>query len=220
MHQILMICFFVGLLFPYSPVLAQGTERPVIVLDPGHGGRDSGAIGINGIREKDIALAVGKEVVRLNRELYDNRLDIFLTRYSDTLISLRHRTDLAKALQADVFVSVHFNKAKRKAAQGIEIYIHGLNNIEQLDFQYRSENMAESMLLGFQNSLGFKNRGMKRADFQVLRDLRFTCPAILLELGFLSNPQESEHSNKKSSITGYAMVILQTLINENDAGNF
>lgn len=220
MHQILKVCFFVGLLFPYSPVLAQGTERPIIVLDPGHGGRDPGAIGINGIKEKDIALKVAKEVIRLNRELYNDWLEIYLTRYSDTLISLGHRTDLAKTLRADVFISIHFNQAGRKTAQGIEVFVYKTKKIRNRALQSESKNLAVSMLMGFEYSLGFKNRGVKHANFQVLRDLRSTCPAILLELGFLSNPQESGHSNKKSSITAYAMVMLQTLIEEKDAGNF
>lgn len=220
MHQIWKVCFFVGAMLLSDLMLAQITEKSIIVLDPGHGGRDPGAIGINGIREKDIALAVGKEVVRLNRELYDNRLEIFLTRYSDTLISLSHRTKLAKALQADVFVSIHCNQAERRAAQGIEIFVYQINRIGNMAIQRKSENLAQLLLLEFHNSLGFKIRGVKQADFQVLRDLRSTCPAILLELGFLSNTMEAEHSYKKSSISAYALAILQTLIKERDAGNY
>jgi len=204
----------VGLLFPYSPVLAQGTERPIIVLDPGHGGRDPGAIGINGIREKDIALAVGKEVVRLNRELFNDSLNIYMTRYSDTLISLGHRTALAIALRADIFVSIHFNQAERREAQGIEVFVYQTNKIGSMALQRKSKNLAETILMEFHNSLGFKIRGVKQADFQVLRDLRTTCPAMLLELGFLSNTEEAAHSFRSASITGYAMVILQTLKKE------
>lgn len=220
MNRFWKVCLFVGSLLPYSPIIAQETERPIIVLDPGHGGKDPGAIGVNGIREKDIVLEVGKEVIRLNKELYDNSLEIYLTRYADTLISLRHRTDLAKTLRADVFISIHFNQAERRAAQGIEVFAYKTNKTKEITIQRESENLAQSLLLEFHNSLGFKIRGVKQADFQVLRDLRSTCPTMLLELGFLSNPQESEHSNKKSSITAYAVVILQTLIKEKDAGNF
>lgn len=218
MHQFLKVCFFAGLLFSCSPVLAQSTERPVIVLDPGHGGTDPGAIGINGVREKDIVLAVGKEMVRLNSEIYDNSLEIYLTRYTDTLISLSHRTRLTKALQADVFISIHCNQAERREAQGIEVYIYRFANNADRDLNGKSESMAITLLKGFHESLGFRTRGIKQADFQVLRDLRFTCPAILLELGFLSNLEEAIHSTRKSSITGYAMVILQTLKMESDGG--
>lgn len=218
MNRFWKICLLVGYVLLNDPIMAQNVERPVIVLDPGHGGTDPGAIGINGAREKDIALAVGKEVARLNRELYDNGLEIYLTRYRDTLISLRHRTQLAKALRADVFVSIHCNQAERRAAQGVEVYInHPMSKID-MDLQERSETVASIMLWGFHESLGFRKRGVKQANFQVLRDLRLTCPAVLLELGFLSNLQESEHSTKKSSITGYAMVILQTLKMESDGG--
>lgn len=220
MNRFWKVCLFVGSLLPYSPILAQETERPIIVLDPGHGGRDPGAIGINGIREKDLALAVGKEVVQLNRVLFNDSLDIYMTRYSDTLISLGHRTALARALRADVFVSIHFNKAERREVQGMEVFIYKTKKIRDSTIQRKSESLAVSMLTRFDYSLGFKSRGVKHANFQVLRELELTCTSILLELGFLSNPTEAGHNSKISSITAYAMVILQTLIKEKDAGNF
>src|SRR5690606_2803969 len=131
---------------------------------PGHGGRDPGAIGINGIREKDVALAVGKEVARLNRMLFNDSLEIYMTRYSDTLISLGHRTALARALRADIFVSIHFNQAERREAQGIEVFVYQTNKIGDMAIQRKSENIAQSLFLEFHNSLGFKIRGLKQAD--------------------------------------------------------
>ena len=70
-----------------------------------------------------MVIDIAKEVVRLSRELFNDSLEIYLTRYSDTLISLGDRTKLAKALKADVFVSIHCNQAIRQAAQGIEVYV-------------------------------------------------------------------------------------------------
>ncbi|MDX1699857.1 MAG: N-acetylmuramoyl-L-alanine amidase [Melioribacteraceae bacterium] len=92
---------------------AQESGRRVVVLDPGHGGVDSGAIGVNGIKEKDIVLEVAKEVDRLNKELFDNEIEFYLTRYNDTLISLGDRTKLARTLQPDIFISIHCNQATR-----------------------------------------------------------------------------------------------------------
>src|SRR5690606_20671126 len=162
-------CYFLlAMAISCNPISAQNADRPIIVLDPGHGRRDSGAVGINGIQEKDIVLAVGKEIIRLNKEVYNDGLDIYLTRYSDTLISLGHRTKLAKALQADVFISIHCNQAlHNKMAQGIEVYQYPFNENSGNRFQERSEAISTSLLTGFQSSLGYKIRGMKYANFQV-----------------------------------------------------
>ena len=87
---------------------SKSSTQKRIVIDVGHGGKDSGAIGINKIQEKDIVLDIANAILKLNNEL-DNPLDIYLTRYRDTLISLSDRTKLAKSLKADLFVSLHCN---------------------------------------------------------------------------------------------------------------
>ena len=84
---------------------AASAAKPLIVIDPGHGGIDSGAIGVNGIYEKDVVLNIAKAILKLNKSLFDNELDIYLTRYNDTLISLSDRSQLVKNLKANVFVS-------------------------------------------------------------------------------------------------------------------
>ncbi len=81
------------------------SQKIVVVIDPGHGGIDSGAIGINGMYEKDVVLKVAKEILNLNKSIFDSELDIYLTRYTDTLISLSDRSQLTKSLKADLFVS-------------------------------------------------------------------------------------------------------------------
>ncbi len=183
----------------------QKKNKSIVLIDPGHGGVDSGAIGVNGIKEKDIVLKIAKETVRLNRELYDDTLEIYLTRYSDTLISLGNRTKLAKVLRVDVFVSIHCNQAARKAAQGIEVYITQDNG--------QSVQLANMFATGLNRRLGFKNRGVKQANFQVLRETNELCPSVLLELGFLSNSEEAKHNTRTSSVSGFALLILETLRN-------
>lgn len=177
-------------------------QKPIVIIDPGHGGFDTGAIGINGLKEKELVLNIAMEVVRLNRDLFFDSLEIYLTRYSDTLISLGDRTKLAKALKADVFVSIHCNQAVRKAAQGIEVYIK--------KGETRSEDLAEQFAIGLHEKLAFKNRGVKYANFQVLRETT-QCPSVLLELGFLSNWEEAEHIGEQSSIVAYALLLIETL---------
>ena len=179
-------------------------QRKLIVIDPGHGGIDSGAVGVNGIQEKDVVLGIAQEIILLNDELFKDFLEIYLTRYSDTLISLTDRTKLAKTLKADIFVSIHCNQARSARAQGIEVYHSNAGD-------YRSEQLATHFIIGFKQKLRFKSRGVKRNNFQVLRETK-TCPAVLLELGFLSNKIEAEHNSKQSSLTAYALIILQTLV--------
>lgn len=178
-------------------------QRPIVVIDPGHGGTDSGAIGINGIREKDVVFSIAMEILRLNREMFGDSLEIYSTRYTDTLISLGNRTKIANTLKADAFISVHCNRAIRREAHGIEVYIKQGNE--------HSARLAGLFITGLDKKLGFKNRGIKFGDFQVLRETGHF-PTVLLELGFLSNIREAEHNSKESSIVAYALLILETLI--------
>ena len=200
-------CFYVLVWILFSglqPMFGQErNQKPIVIIDPGHGGTDSGAIGINGIKEKDVVIDIAKEVVRLNQELFNDSLEIYLTRYSDTLIALGDRTKLAKALQAVVFVSIHCNQAVRQAAQGVEVYV---KKGEPL-----SEYLAEQFAIVLHEKLAFKNRGVKYANFQVLRETTQR-PSVLLELGFLSNWEEAEHNGEQSSIVAYALLIIETLI--------
>lgn len=189
-------------------------QRKIIVLDPGHGGVDSGAVGVNGIKEKDVVLKIAKEVIRLNRELYNDVLEIYLTRYSDTLISLGHRSKLARALSADIFLSIHCNKADSNLARGTEVYIQKNRSENAIRTLKKSMDLAEHVTDKLQNNLGFENRGVKEGNFQVLRETQFSCTSVLLELGFLSNSEEANHSTRQSSLTGHAMVILSTLFKQ------
>jgi N-acetylmuramoyl-L-alanine amidase len=189
----------------FHQVLGQEkNHKPLVILDPGHGGIDSGAIGINGIKEKEVVLHIAREVIRLNKLLFNDTLQIYLTRYSDTLISLGDRTKLANALKADVFVSVHCNQSTRKKAQGIEVYFDGTDR--------KSEELAMEFSCGLNDKLGYRTRGVKYANFQVLRETP-NIPSVLLELGFLSNWEEAEHNEKAHTIAGYALLILETLSN-------
>jgi len=178
-------------------------QRPIVVIDPGHGGTDSGAIGINGIREKDVVFHITMEILLLNREMFGDSLEIYSTRYTDTLISLRNRTKLTNTLKPHAFLSIHCNGAIRRKAHGIEVYIKQSNR--------KAERLARLFTAGLSNKLGLKNRGIRFGDYQVLRETgEFT--SVLTELGFLSNIDEAEHISKESSIVAYALLILETLI--------
>ncbi|HCO83677.1 MAG TPA: N-acetylmuramoyl-L-alanine amidase [Arenibacter sp.] len=212
MNRFWIVCLWLGFAPFCNPTLAQENRRQMIILDPGHGGVDSGAIGINGIMEKDVVLEVAKESIRLNKELFGNTLDIYLTRYNDTLISLGDRTKLVKILQPDIFISIHCNQADRREAQGIEVYVQQPNSNTNSGLRFKSENLGESLLSEFDKALGFKIRGLKFANFQVLRETQYICPGVLLEISFLSNWEEAEHNVRKESIRAFGMAVLEVLL--------
>ena len=174
----------------YSLLLAQmdSNKKMLIVIDPGHGGRDSGAVGVNGILEKDIVLNIAKEIVDLNETIFKNRFEIYLTRYTDTLISLGDRTKLAKILKADLFLSLHCNYSDNPNARGVEVYV----SKKQGKYSRESILLAYEIQKELDENLGFESRGVKFGDFQVLRNTIGYCPSVLLELGFLSNRDEVE----------------------------
>ena len=195
---------FVILLLKMCIIFGQETTaQKRIVIDVGHGGKDSGAIGINGIQEKDVVLDVANAILNLNNEM-DKPLDIYLTRYSDTLISLSDRTKLAKALNADLFVSLHCNHSDNPEASGIEVY----------SSKKQGEYSKESVFIGYQiekvfcETIGYQSRGVKFANFQVLRETVEYCTSILLELGFLSNWDEGSYILDNNNIERIALSIL------------
>lgn len=183
-----------------------------IVIDPGHGGKDSGAVGINGIQEKDVVLNIAKEIVRLNRTLFKDEFEVYLTRYRDTLISLSDRTKLAKGLEADVFISLHCNHSDNSKARGVEVYV------AETETDYSEESIYLSYLLQkeFREKLGFESRGVKFGNFQVLRKGVQFFPTVLLELCFLSNPTEAEYIIEEK---GLSLLLLQILSNQNKEYN-
>ncbi|WP_282179469.1 N-acetylmuramoyl-L-alanine amidase family protein [Maribacter stanieri] len=186
----------------------QNSDNLIIVIDPGHGGIDTGAMGVNGAIEKDIVLSIAKKIDSLNTNLYDDRFEIYLTRYRDTLISLGDRTELAKRLNSDIFISLHCNQAVNKNAKGIEVYV----NEKRKRFSKSSVRLASIMQHELNNMLGFRSRGVKSANFQVLRETTNSCPAVLLELGFLSSDDEAEHLANAKKHNGLAIAIISSVI--------
>jgi N-acetylmuramoyl-L-alanine amidase len=211
MKKVLKNISFVLLLLKMCIVFGQETSaRKIIVIDPGHGGKDSGAIGLNGIMEKEVVLKIGSEICALNKMIFKGRYDIYLTRYDDRFISLSDRRRLAKSLMADLVVSLHCN-ASANNSKGIEVYT--INS-----FSEDSEpNIKKSIALGIEildeanHSLKIEDRGMKFANFQVLRETIGYCPAILVELGFLTNKDEAHYFSKTSNIKAIASIILMAI---------
>lgn len=209
MKKVLENVSFVFLLLKLCIIFGQEmSAQKRIVIDVGHGGKDAGAIGINGIQEKDVVMNIANVILKLNNEL-DSPLDIYLTRYSDTLISLSNRTKLAKNLKADLFVSLHCNHSDNPNARGIEVYTS----------KKQGEYSEESVFIGYQiekvlcKQIGYESRGVKFANFQVLRETVGYCASVLLELGFLSNKDEGRYFSDYANIERIASAILLSIQN-------
>ena len=178
-----------------------GYRCEVVVLDPGHGGNDPGAVSPGGLYEKDLALDISKRVRDI---LEEAGLEVHLTRDDDRYMQLGFRPRIAARKNADIFVSIHLNAAENGKARGVETYrltatgfpsMEGANETkfaasDQVGNGYNGANT----LLGFhiqktlQSSTGSPERGLRHARFAVLRDAN--SPAVLVECGFLSNPAE------------------------------
>ena len=197
---------FVIMMLQGCQVFAQ---QKVIVIDPGHGGKDAGAIGINGLQEKHVVLNIAHEILRWNKMLLNDKFDIYLTRYTDTLISLSDRTKLAKALNADVFISLHCNHSDNSSAKGVEVYVPNSNS----RFTDGAIELGLAVLNESTINLGLKNRGVKIANFQVLRDSNLYYPSVLFEMGFISNTDEANYFLKFKSSKAMALAILMGLYN-------
>jgi N-acetylmuramoyl-L-alanine amidase len=188
-----------------------------IVLDPGHGGEEEGAAGPSGLLEKDLVLDVSR---RLQQTLQARGLDVSLTRTSDQDVPLDERTAIANNRRADLFLSLHANASPSSSARGAETYYlsmrkHAGSDAEQIGRHEtgdligmgdddplklvlwdmaQSTWLAESQLVAeqvqgeFNKALGIPDRGVKQAPFRVL--VGATMPAVLVEIGFISNPEE------------------------------
>ncbi len=146
-----------------------------VCIDPGHGGHDPGAVG-GGVKEKDIALSVAKQI---GAYLEVWGYAVMLTREDDTFVSLSGRAAKANSWGADLFISVHCNSAGDESANGVEVYHH----------ERASEAAQEAAELIYTKLVAIsdlRTRGIKEADFAVLRETKM--PAVLVELGFVSNP--------------------------------
>ncbi|ACB84444.1 N-acetylmuramoyl-L-alanine amidase family protein [Natranaerobius thermophilus] len=155
-------------------------EGVTILLDPGHGGWDAGAVGPTGLTEKEVALDVS---LLTEDKLESLGADVHLTRYSDVDVSLYRRAAMANEVGADLFISVHANGAINTAAQGTETYYSSFRNPN--DYY-----LAESLQEGMVNNMGRPDRGVLNQDFLVLR--ASNVPSAVVELAFLSNYEEEQ----------------------------
>lgn len=183
-----------------------------VVIDPGHGGEDPGAIGRRKVYEKKVVLDIAR---RVRRKLQDNGISVKLTREKDTTLGLVARTVKARLWNADVFVSVHLNSAHNSAAAGMETYVvpaagfpSTAGNNDKKSYPGNKFDKANTVLAYYVHKAVLAHtksadRGIRRARFDVIRYAH--CPAIMVECGFVSNKAEEEKMLKR----GYRESLAQ-----------
>ena len=159
-----------------------------VVIDPGHGGHDTGAIGAGGLKEKDVTLDIA---LRLKRELA-RRGDfaILMTRTADVAVSLDERVEISNRSYADILVSLHINAWKDPKVHGYETFCFdppGKDGSRHVESSVALAHLIQNGLV-MKPELQAVDRGVKSATFRVLRKARM--PAVLVEMGFITNPAE------------------------------
>jgi len=194
-----------------KPIIHTATEK-YVVIDPGHGGSDPGALGTldeKEIRESDLTLSISKKVRDYVKAA---GYKVYMTRERDIYKTLVERPAYANDLDAAVFVSIHINSAENSPeANGTEVYYAASNNDDS--YGTTSEQLAKNLLKAMVKNMGSVNRGVKTAEHAVTK--RSYMPSSLVEVGFISNEDElrnmTDEEYQDKIAKGIAEGILATL---------
>ena len=186
-----------------APLLLRRPVRAgVVMLDPGHGGSDSGAPG-SLVPEKALNLAVA---LKLKTELEKRNFKVLTTRSRDVAISLGERVRAAADSKADLYVSIHHDSAVNRNARGYSVYAPRTCSM----FPGESTALAAAIQREIVKLPEVTDRGVRFADFHVLRA---PMPAVLVELGFISNPDEERLMNDPDRQAAEAAAIAAGIVN-------
>lgn len=174
--------------------------RYVVVIDPGHGGKDPGAIGIGGIQEKWIVVDIASEVAKILRK---QGIGVIMTRSNDTYVSLKGRVQRAENANATIFVSIHANSVGLGQSQvnGVETYYYG----STAGFR-----LAQTIQRSILRRIRVSDRGVRSARFYVIR--KTTMPAALVEVGFVTGNVDSGNLTNASYRRRMAEAIAQGIL--------
>jgi len=190
---------------PPSPSPAPPTSFPtvpnsriVVMVDPGHGGKDPGAVGIGGLREKDVILPIAQEVAAL---LEKQGVQAVLTRNSDYFVDLAPRVTMAERVNANLFVSIHANaiSLSRPDVNGLETYYFS-----------SGQRLAQTIHNNILQTVTIQDRGVRRARFYVLR--KTSMPAVLVEVGFVTGRDDSAKLNDPNHRSQTAQAIARGIL--------
>ncbi len=194
-----------------SFVVTMGKPRDIfkniVVLDAGHGGYDNGASN-KGTREKDLNYTISYTLMKDYFASNAPDTKVYWTRTTDTFITLANRAAFASKVGADMFISLHMNSATSSSANGTEVYYSTSNNGKSFS-GITSKTMATLMNNNLVSNLGTNNRGVKKANFYVIKNN--TVPAILIELGFLSGSSDYSKLVNPTFQRNSAKIIYDTI---------
>ena len=189
---------------------APSSDR-LIILDSGHGGKDSGAVGVldeEPVYEKELTLSIAKKVKEI---LVSRGYKVEMTRTKDVYLELTEPPRQANERNAALFASIHINSAENAEANGVEVYYSELNNED--NYGTTSSVLAKNILSRMLYHMEAKNRGVKTADHAVTK--RCVMPAVLIEVGFISNEDEvakmCTESYQQKAAQGIAEGIINTM---------
>jgi N-acetylmuramoyl-L-alanine amidase len=170
-----------------------------VVVDAGHGGKDSGAVRRFGPPEKQAALDVAQ---RLNRKLRESQFRTVMTRSSDVFVDLDERVAIGNRQDNSIFVSIHFNDSRRRGIRGVETYYNSPH----------ARSLAQRIQQKLVSMRGTSNRGVRRGNFRVIRNAVY--PSVLVECGFLSNRGEAGRAGSAGYRELLADKISEAIVEE------
>ena len=206
-----------------DPILSPKIRKTVkvVLLDPGHGGSQPGAI-YQGKKEKDYVFLIAKETQRL---LQQKGLKVVMTRPGDQTLGLTSRSDMSARTKADLFVSIHLNAASSSSAKGAEVFTTTPAGAQSTNpdrsgsraWTAGNANDIHNVLLAYQiqqemtRQIGFEDRGVRRDRLGVL--VGNTVPAVLVEAGFMTNTEDQKRIFVKSERDKVARAIADGILN-------
>jgi len=229
-----------GLVLAFTAVADAGPRHPTVVLDPGHGGSNTGAAGAApGLREKQLTLAIAKLV---EAKLKEHDIDVVLTRTGDKTLTLRQRVEVADAIPSDLFVSIHANASPTRTQRGYETFVLPvkgvdvdgralrsdvktprpgvepdialvLDDVERGAAQWEAAELAARMQQALEDRRGKDgNRGVRQDIDHVL--LGATMPAVLVEVGFIDHPIEGRQLAEPAVQQQLAGAIAEAIVDQ------
>ncbi len=195
---------------PASPRPAEASDsnqrpqvprgRIVVALDPGHGGRDPGAVGIGGLQEKQVIFPISQQVAAILRQ---QGVEVVMTRNSDIELDLDPRVQVAERADADLFVSIHAN--------AISLSRPDVNGLETYYYSNAGARFARTVHDTVLRTMGMSDRRVRQARFYVIR--RTSMPAILIEVGFVTGAEDIHNLRNPEWRSRMADAIARGILN-------
>lgn len=186
-----------GLLLLTISLSFSPSHKKTVIIDVSHGGEDHGQLQ-DDIAEKDLVLQIAERIKTLSEH---SDIQVVLTRHTDVFISLKDRVKAINAHNPKVMISLHANGHTDTSISGFELFYN------QGVFEKKSEALAANMNTQLDSNL--KSRGVQEADFHVLKHT--SCPAVLLEMGYLTNAKDREYLTSDVGQTAIAVAIIKSL---------